>query len=316
MSGQALPGRALVGRAWGALVALGALTYAESVAAFCQTTTCDPDLTCAEAPEDCCIPDARGCDTNGIIVGWPSLCVSYAVNQDASPLRDIDYAEFDAIVTRSMEKWVDANCDDEKPLLELSNYGPSACAVRDIDPSGKNANVWLFRDDGWPYADGDVDDASVDAAALALTVVSFNPDTGELYDADVELNSTAAAFTTGDDAVVIDLESIVTHEAGHFLGLDHSDEPTATMYARYRPGTVDGRSLETDDLDGICTSYPPNRAVTGSSCEPLGGYTDCTGGCSTARGPGSGRTFGGFALLGLALTGLVTRARKRHRASH
>lgn len=297
-------------RALAALSALGALTFGQSAAAFCQTTTCDPELNCVQAPEECCIPDARGCDTNGTIVGWPSLCVSYAVNETASPVRDIDFPTFDDIVTRSMEKWVDVTCDGEPPLLELSNYGPSACAVRDIDPAGKNANVWLFRDDGWPYAEGDVDEASVDAAALALTVVSFNPETGELYDADVELNSTAASFTTGDDVVGIDLEAIITHEAGHFLGLDHSDEPTSTMYARYRPGTVDGRSLEADDVDGICTSYPSNRAVTGSSCDPLGGYTDCTGGCSTSTEPRP-RTWGGFLALGLLTVALFGRARSR-----
>ena len=35
-----------------------------------------------------------------------------------------------------------------------------------------------------------------------------------------------------------DFDSIVTHEAGHFLGLAHTSVETAVMYAYYKPGSA------------------------------------------------------------------------------
>src|SRR6185503_12484159 len=51
------------------------------------------------------------------------------------------------------------------------------------------------------------------------------------------------------------VQEITTHELGHALGLDHSTDPTATMYAYVH---FDGRcaSIKTDDANGIKFIYP------------------------------------------------------------
>lgn len=49
----------------------------------------------------------------------------------------------------------------------------------------------------------------------------------------------------------IDLYTVVLHEAGHALGLAHSDRPGAVMYPYYRLGAV----LSDDDIAGIRTLY-------------------------------------------------------------
>src|SRR5262249_51648636 len=49
-----------------------------------------------------------------------------------------------------------------------------------------------------------------------------------------------------------DLQSVAVHEMGHALGLDHSSDSTAVMYATYN-GTK--RSLSSDDISGIQAIY-------------------------------------------------------------
>ncbi len=49
-----------------------------------------------------------------------------------------------------------------------------------------------FHDGPWPYE-------NTGAETLALTTVFFSPDTGEIYDANIELNSNEASFVIGAD---------------------------------------------------------------------------------------------------------------------
>ncbi|KAG8477261.1 hypothetical protein CXB51_030424 [Gossypium anomalum] len=79
---------------------------------------------------------------------------------------------------------------------------------------------------------------------------AFAPRNGRLhYDAD-ENWSTNNVIRLNQ----IDLETIAIHEIGHILGLGHSQDPNAIMYAYYRPGTIK-RNLGQDDIDGIRALY-------------------------------------------------------------
>jgi hypothetical protein len=56
----------------------------------------------------------------------------------------------------------------------------------------------------------------------------------------------------------------MTHEAGHFLGLGHSNVRAATMSSSASVGETSKRVLAPDDKQGLCSIY---GSLTSISCE-------------------------------------------------
>ena len=189
--------------------------------AYCRTASCEEGTgaQCVPAqPTDCGKP-----------VFWPNPCLSFSVQQDASS--QVPLASAEAIFQKAFSTWLSADCGGGKhPRLTVEYSGPVACDAHEYnqDPKLGNANIIVFRDDGWPHHGA--------GTTLALTTVTYNLDTGEIYDADMELNSAGTKFSTGDTGVTFDLLSIATHEIGHFLGLAHTPDMGATMYTDYTQG--------------------------------------------------------------------------------
>lgn len=288
--------------------------WAEPALAYCRTTTCDPNVSCATHPTDCCAFDVEGCDTNGLPISWPSACVSYNVQEDGSSLWGITSEELSQVLKNAYDSWLSLTCSDGNGVsLSIDDRGEAQCALPEFNagPKDRNANIWMFDEE---ISGGVSSQMSIDATTLAVTLVSFNFKTAEIYDVDVQLNSGLAHFTTGETGVDIDLWSVVTHEAGHFLGLDHSFEPGATMASGYTPGDLGPRQLGLDDRQGICATYPIDRAISRNTCDPRGKYsTKCdTEGCDCRMSPGRSPAPTG-AWLATAL-GLACLLRRRSRS--
>lgn len=140
---------------------------------------------------------------------------------------------------------------------------------------------------------------------LAVTVVTFELETGRLLDADVLVNPNVAYTLLAEDedgqvsGAQYDLAAVMTHEAGHVLGLGESEDvPDATMFPYANPGDVHQRTLSEDDEEGAIDAYagpPPAPAA----------------GCGAMRVSGGGRhgSLGGVLLLALAALGLLARRR-------
>jgi MYXO-CTERM domain-containing protein len=287
-----------------ALAALAPLT----ASAYCRTASCPGNITgtqCTPAdPEDC---------EGGHALFWGKPCVTYSIQEGASD--QVTLAATEQVFAKAFEAWLTAPCaGGGSPRMEVTYMGPVPCDLHEYNQEKANANIFTYRDDGWPHQGG--------GSTLALTTVTYNLDTGEIYDADMELNSAIAQFTVSDTGAVYDLQSIATHEVGHFLGLAHTTVEGATMESDYMPGSLTLRDLDADDIAGICAIYPPGDVGT---CDPTPrhGYSpDCAAdqpedevvdqGCTCAT-TSSGRGAGSAAIVALGL-GALALARRRPRS--
>lgn len=100
------------------------------------------------------------------------------------------------------------------------------------------------------------DASELGSGVLGATFITTNAD-GRITDADVVL-SRGIDFTTQPGAVAgaYDAESVLTHEIGHLLGLDHTGLVRATMAPFTDRGDVHQRTLELDDRIGAAVLYP------------------------------------------------------------
>jgi MYXO-CTERM domain-containing protein len=301
------------------------LAFPRDANAFCRTTT-------TPVPAD--YSPSRGCFTEGLPLFWKGACVGYSVNGAASV--HIPQATATTVIDGSFTTWNEVKCGAGNIGVTTSNVGTVECSEVRYNPNGPNQNVVVFRDTTWPYSDPN--------NTLGLTTVTFNADTGEIYDADMELNATGKNLSTSATVPAngFDLLSVVTHEAGHFLGLAHATDASATMFASYKPGTITLRTLAADDIAGICEIYPNattrNVAASvssmgviaadacdatprhgfGSTCAENPAPADSkTSGCAVApTGASRGSGVGTVALLGLVLGFLGLARRKRTHAEH
>lgn len=294
--------------AWFGCIALTISTWAGPAAAFCRTSTCATYPTPDECKGGLHVRDpATGCVMRGKPIYWAQRCVSFSVQAGGSARLGLDSSQVESIVAEAFGLWPAAACNGGSPSIALYSTAPISCDLREYNDVGPNANAVLFRENEWDY----------EASAIAVTTVRFDLGSGEIRGADMEINTYDYELLTPQN-----LSYVVAHEAGHFLGLDHSARLDAVMFAEYQVDSpVNARraaKLSNDDIAGICAIYPPQRD-TPPSCDPepeTGFASDCGGdvvaSCSFAK-PSSARApswlFGGVA------SGLMLRRRKQRNRS-
>jgi len=134
-------------------------------------------------------------------------------------------------------------------------------------------------------------------AALAVTMLTYDENTGEILDADIVVNGVYAfavlaadarsvaaipislegATTLAASAGTFDLLHVLVHETGHSLGLGDVADNDAVMFAYTTPGDASYRAPANDDQAGM-------EAVYGAQSRP---------GCSNASIAGSPAGAGG-----------------------
>jgi hypothetical protein len=210
-------------------------------------------------------------------------------------------------VRASFGAWNSIECSD----MTLLDGGLTSSNDTGFDLGSENTNLVAWRDDGW----GEV----ASSRAFALTSVTFNPRSGVIVDADIEVNTEFYAYSASPDPQPnhVDLRNTMTHEVGHFVGLDHTPISEATMYASAAEGETKKRTLEQDDIDGICHIYPtgdqdvecaPEDGLNSNDPGSGSGSPDDGCGCaSTRRSVPAGWLL--IALAGLSALGIRRRRR-------
>ena len=253
-------------------------------------------------------------------LSWRTRQITYFVNDFAAPppaksAPDVcgtpasDAAAVAAAVQRSYDTWMQAThpgqsapCTDLKLIyggttpnivvgadsqnIVVWRSGQCTAAVAPADPCWSSPGDCASKYNCWEGSE---------ASTLALTTVSYGTSSGQIFDADIELNGWDGQsvsppgfyFTCADPPAATcaslgqpgciewDVQNTVTHEAGHVLGLGHNcdpgaptcPDPLATMYPKAKMGETSKRDLQPDDIDGICTLYPLDK---GCGCGSTG----------------------------------------------
>lgn len=197
---------------------------------------------------------------------WPSKKATFKINSrgtlDIPTDQDIsdgvsETVEF-TIVRQAFNTWTVPSCTD----LRFTDGGLTASERVGFDfrRLDENENVVVFQD-SWSH----------DSMVIGLTTATFNSQTGEIFDADIELNDEQYDFSYKNTNVQTDLLNTVTHEVGHFIGFEHPDKPgstlpsqcasNATMSRTSTIGETAKRTLAPTDEMGLCFVYPSGGAV-------------------------------------------------------
>jgi hypothetical protein len=294
-----------------AVAALAVLTSARADA-FCRTTTVPP------APDhgsvDGTFEGMDPCWTQGKPLYHGTYCLPYRLLANDAPA--VPLAALSVLLSDSFTAWTAPSslCTPGITPLELAPVTNEPIVNYRTGERGRNI---VGVPPTWTHV-GSND-------TLSLATLTFNADTGEIYDVDLEINGGIPwALNNPVPADGFDLQSALTHEVGHMLGLAHSPVVEATMFAAYVPGSIGQRTLDKDDQNAVCTVYP-NRAQrlaagglipsTGCNLAPDNGTGGCgepeiRNGCAMGRGI---RESGGVLGLVAAIGGVIALRRRRAR---
>jgi uncharacterized protein (TIGR03382 family) len=221
---------------------------------------------------------------------WPNQAgqpVTFMINPAGAP--GIGDTSDDEAIRRAFGTWDSVACSflqfQEQPWVE-----PAVVAA-----DGVNRIFWVTE--GWPQDQ---------RTTIALTFTFYRTDTHVITDADISNNAVYYMWTTTDSAVsqtTVDVETILFHEIGHFVGLDHSQDPQAAMFASNNK--LIQRGPAQDDVNGVCSLYhngqpppdvPQGGSPVGAPCQaaqdcasrlcaddPLVGRAYCTAPCQIAE---------------------------------
>jgi hypothetical protein len=120
----------------------------------------------------------------------------------------------------------------------ISSSSTSSAAVRGSPPAPLHDNTNRGRCTG---------------GCLAATLTGYYvSQTGDdrIYDADVYTNTSQPLYSSRESGCSgeYDVNSIMTHEAGHIIGIGHSSVSGATMYPSISACNTAPRSLASDDI--------------------------------------------------------------------
>ncbi len=201
--------------------------------------------------------DGSNGEGDGPFLHWGKnyLPVPYAISADTFP----GHADYIEAIDRGFQTWQ----NQERSRMTFVAVGCSKGA-RNLN-DGINHVILITK--SWPF----------DTAAIAITrnfyLAGDSPRAGMILDSDILLNGVNHDFTTFAQSGKHDVQNILTHEVGHFIGLGHEVTPfnsDAAMFAQASPNELKKRTLKANDVGGLLAAYEgPGEKTTpspGPSC--------------------------------------------------
>lgn len=206
-----------------------------------------------------CAGNAVDCGDAVTFLRWfkGNTNIVFHVNEDAEAdagASPVTQAEIITAAQDAYQVW------DDVPfaILKISYGGETTARI-----AADGINTTLFYN-GALDAAACVGGFGVVGGILGITILTEDLPTGEIIDADIVLDS-AETWELSTACVNRDVQSTITHEYGHTLGLHHPDaalcagdlatRPTMCGYF-CDPGLPGRRTLEGDDESGIQCLYP------------------------------------------------------------
>jgi hypothetical protein len=215
-------------------------------------------LLLATQPAYCYLPTLAAANAP---VRWSlnAFPIQYNINPQTSGSKVSGSRSVTEVIQAAFATWTSAP-NVNLPVTQGTNTSVSAEAS---SPSNINLICFICTDA----------DFNKDVQTLAVTLFTFatapgqsnghggtSQFAGQMLKADILFNPASTFTTDGASATgsAIDLQTVATHEIGHFFGLDHSAVVNSMMFP-FSPSIR--QTLAWDDVAGISALYPGTQAV-------------------------------------------------------
>jgi hypothetical protein len=183
---------------------------------------------------------------DGQMPKWLSMPVSYWINDKGSP--QISNGSDFAAIQASFRTW------ELVPSADIRFNYKGTTPVGGVGHDGMN--VVSFTDTSTPLG----------SSTIAATFSFFKREITDkgielLFDESDIIFNPALDFSTSGEDNKFDIQSVLTHEIGHMLGLDHSALVSSVMVPFAAPSQLDQRTLAYDDIAAITEIYPKAGAL-------------------------------------------------------
>jgi hypothetical protein len=176
--------------------------------------------------------------------------VSYSINAQGCP-QVLNGSDF-AAVQAAFQTWQNVPAAN----IQFNYKGTTSVANAGFD----GINLVTFVDSSVPLG----------TTTIAVTLSYYGAVKGSdgtiqfgTEEADIVFNTAAFPFSTSAETGKYDIQGVITHEIGHFVGLDHAAMVSSVMVPFAVASQLDQRTLSYDDIAGVMEIYPRNLPPVG-----------------------------------------------------